>query len=125
MLVYETGPFPFILATCFTEGDFQKAMEDLGVCRSFTNGDISTCHFLQQEGRLLALLCFNFPEDINHAHVAGRIVLELNRAIKELWDYIGECAPGDEVEGQFLKNYTTSIMAHWLERSPNVVVRKT
>jgi hypothetical protein len=122
MLVYETGPFPFILASCFDEGDFQNTMQRFELSRAFLDGhDVSACHFMREGEKLLALMCFDFPKGANLAFVAGYIALELNRAIKELWAYIGEDHPGTEIEGQFFKNYMISIMAHWMEKNDVVV----
>jgi hypothetical protein len=112
MLVYETGPLPLVLATCFDEEDFKRATRNLGLTRSFLNGDpFSYTHVVEQGENLMTILCFNLPEDTNPSFAAGRVVLELTQALETFWDYLGEDRPGLQIKSHFMKNYTNAIMS--------------
>jgi hypothetical protein len=117
MITFDTGPMPLNLCMCLDEEDFQCTMVNMGLSRTFMNDNpYSSCHFFESGDQLTAILCFNLPVDAHPAMVAGHVVLELNRALKELWDYIGEFKPGIEIEGRYLMSYTASIMALILEK---------
>jgi hypothetical protein len=119
MIVFDSGPLPHIMAVCLNEEDYVAHMDKFNLSRTFLpEGGYSHTHFSQVDNKLATVICIDLPRDVHPAAMAGLVVLELNRALKELWDYIGEFKPGIEIEGAYLMEYTKAIMALLIEGVP-------
>ena len=122
MRFYEYGPTHAEYALCLNEKSFVRAMDKMKVppedrLQFVSDGKNATAHFFETDKGLRCLVCVGDVSQYSHVEVMGLICHECVHVWQEIKSWMGERAPGEEIEAYSIQSIFVNLMSEWNRKS--------